>query len=67
MKQSRENDKGKAPEPERIERTFNVDDRWYFELRGGGQRGPFDSKEEMEQALAEFIALQQEVKSHLQS
>ena len=49
--------------PERIERTFNVDDRWYFELRGGGQRGPFDSKEEMEQALQEFINLQQEVKS----
>jgi len=65
MKQSRENDKGTAPE--RIERTFNVDDRWYFELRGGGQRGPFDSKEEMEQALQEFIALQQEVKTHLKS
>ena len=65
MSQTRENEKQNAPD--RIERTFNIDDRWYFELRGGGQKGPFDSKEEMEQALQEFIALQQEVKEHLQS
>ncbi|TNF38401.1 MAG: hypothetical protein EP315_01355 [Gammaproteobacteria bacterium] len=48
--------------PDRIERTYNIGDRWYFELRGGGQKGPFDSKEEMEKALEEFISLQQEMK-----
>ena len=58
---SRENEAESAPE--RLPRTYNVGDRWYFELRGGGQRGPFDSKQEMEQALAEFIALQQQVKA----
>ena len=47
----------------RIERTYNINDLWYFELRGGGQKGPFDSKEEMEKALGDFISLQQEIKS----
>lgn len=61
MSQIRENEDPKAPD-HRIERTYNIDDRWYFELRGGGQRGPFDSEQEMQQALQEFIALQQEIK-----
>ena len=60
MTDTRDNDT-KHPH-ERIERTYNIGDLWYFELRGGGQKGPFDSKEEMEQALAEFIALQEEMK-----
>lgn len=47
----------------RIERTYNINDLWYFELRGGGQRGPFDSQEEMEQALEDFIASQEEMKN----
>lgn len=50
------------PQQERIERTFNINNLWYFEVRGGGQQGPFDSREEMENALNEFIALQIEVK-----
>lgn len=44
----------------RIERTFHINNLWYFEVRGGGQQGPFDSQEQMETALAEFIKLQQE-------
>ena len=60
MKTTRENDSENTPD--RVERTFHIDDRWYFELRGGGQRGPFDSEQEMQQALQEFIALQQEIK-----
>ncbi len=60
MTQTRDNDPEQTPE--RIERTYNIGDRWYFELRGGGQMGPFDSKDEMEKALQEFIALHQEIK-----
>ena len=48
MDKTRKDDSGQAPD--RIERTYNIGDLWYFELRGGGQRGPFDSKEEMEKA-----------------
>ncbi|MDH5736289.1 MAG: DUF6316 family protein, partial [Gammaproteobacteria bacterium] len=47
----------------RMARTFNIEDLWYFELRGGGQKGPFDSKADMEKALDDYIALQLEVKS----
>ena len=47
-------------EEKRIERTFHINNLWYFEVRGGGQQGPFDSQEQMEAALAEFIKLQQE-------
>ena len=43
--------------PERIQRTYNINGLWYFELRGGGQMGPFDSEEEMLAALQEFIEL----------
>ena len=50
------------PKQERIDRTFNIDKLWYFEVRGGGQHGPYDSREEMENALNEYIALQIEVK-----
>lgn len=49
----------------RIERTYNVGNLWYFELRGGGQKGPFDSKEDMEKALNDFISLHQEIKAKI--
>jgi len=45
----------------RLKRTYNVNDLWYFELRGGGQQGPFDSEEEMKHALDGFIKLHQEL------
>lgn len=61
MSQKRSEDK--LQEDERIERTFSVNDQWYFELRGGGQQGPFDSEEDMKNALNEFIELQKEMKS----
>lgn len=59
MSQKRPNEE--IHEDERIERTFSVNDLWYFELRGGGQQGPFDTREEMEQALNEFIELQKKM------
>ena len=49
--------------PGRIERTYNIGNLWYFELRGGGQKGPFDSEEEMKKALNDYIALQEEIKT----
>jgi len=48
--------------PERIQRTYTMNNAWYFELRGGGQKGPYDSEDEMQAALQEFIALHNEVK-----
>ncbi|MDH5483680.1 MAG: DUF6316 family protein [Gammaproteobacteria bacterium] len=45
---------------DRMERTYNINNLWYFELRGGGQQGPFDSEEEMQAALEEFIKLNKE-------
>ncbi|MFW2372382.1 MAG: DUF6316 family protein [Gammaproteobacteria bacterium] len=61
MDTQRETDQNSKQQP-RINRTYNINNLWYFELRGGGQQGPFDSREEMENALNEFIALQVEMK-----
>ena len=60
MEQTREQE-NKIPQ-QRIERTFNINDLWYFELRGGGQQGPFDSEQAMHAALEEFIHLHEEMK-----
>ena len=43
------------------QRSYNIEGLWYFELRGGGQHGPYDTKQEMENALNEFIALHHEM------
>lgn len=47
---------------ERTPRTYTINNSWYFELRGGGQKGPFDSEQKMQAALEEFIQLYNEVK-----
>ena len=41
--------------PFRTERSFCSNGEWYFLTRGGGQQGPFVSKEEMEAELLLFI------------
>lgn len=41
--------------PFRNERYFCVNGAWYFEVRGGVQKGPFPNKEEMEAELLLFI------------
>lgn len=61
MTKKRQNDDTKKAPP-RQSRCYNVSGLWYFELRGGGQHGPYDTKQEMEAALNEFIALHEEVK-----
>ena len=50
------------PLPERIKRTYKLNESWYFELRGGGQKGPYDSEAEMQVALQDFIDMYNEVK-----
>ena len=52
-----------AENAKRMERTFHIDNLWYFELRGGGQQGPFDTEEEMRAALEEFIRLHKELQN----
>ncbi|MDH5765972.1 MAG: DUF6316 family protein [Gammaproteobacteria bacterium] len=41
--------------PFRTDRSFCSNGEWYFLTRGGGQVGPFISKEEMEAELLLFI------------
>ena len=42
-------------QPLRTSRGYEVNGQWYFELRDGGQKGPFESEEEMLAELNEFI------------
>lgn len=41
--------------PFRTQRYFCINGVWYFQTRGGGQHGPFISKEEMEAELMLYI------------
>lgn len=41
--------------PFRTDRSFCSNGEWYFLTRGGGQQGPFPSKEEMEAELLLFV------------
>jgi len=61
MSKKRQNDISQTPS--RQQRCYSLDGLWYFELRGGGQHGPYDTKQEMENALNEFIALHEEIKT----
>jgi len=61
MTKKRQDDTSQAPD--RLQRCYSINNLWYFELRGGGQHGPYESKQEMETALNEFIALHEELKT----
>ena len=41
--------------PFRTQRYFCINGVWYFNTRGGGQRGPFATKQEMQGELLLFI------------
>ncbi len=43
------------PIPFRNERYFCANGSWYFEVRGGVQKGPYANREEMEAELLLFI------------
>lgn len=45
----------------RSSRGYQVNGLWYFELRGGGQKGPYDSEAEMLAELNEFIHFHEEM------
>lgn len=72
MVQQRETDKyslshtlrqpGAPPLADRSPRGFQVNGLWYFELRGGGQKGPFDSEAEMQKELQHFIQFYNQMK-----
>jgi len=64
MSEKRSNDKNARPKDSatRTSRGYEINNQWYFELRDGGQKGPFDTKEAMQAALDEFINLYEEMK-----
>ena len=41
----------------RTDRFYSEEGGWFAKLREGDELGPFDSKEEAKQALADFIEL----------
>jgi len=59
MNQQRSNEKNipRADETQRTSRGYEVNGQWYFELRGGGQKGPYENELEMQAVLNEFIKL----------
>ena len=63
MTERRSNDKD-SQHPDsthRASRGYEINNQWYFELRGGGQKGPFSTKEAMQAELNEFINLHEEM------
>jgi len=63
MSQLRNNEKtGNMPaHTQRVSRGYEINGQWYFELRGGGQKGPFNSEAEMLAELNEFIQLHEQM------
>jgi len=57
MTQKRSNEDQKPENTQRTSRGYEINGQWYFELRDGGQKGPFESKEAMQAELDEFIQL----------
>lgn len=61
--QQRNNEKS-IPRPDHTQRTsrgYEINGQWYFELRGGGQKGPYDTETAMQADLDEFIHLHEEM------
>ena len=63
MSQQRKNDQQqpKNKPAERTSRGYEINGLWYFELRGGGQKGPFETEAEMQAELNEFIELHEQM------
>ncbi len=53
MKINRQGEKGQPPP--RSTRIFNMDNDWYFSTREGADIGPFDSRDEADQGLENFL------------
>jgi len=46
---------------QRTSRGYEINGQWYFELRGGGQKGPYDNELAMQANLNEFIHLHEQM------
>ena len=57
MPPQRSNESENSKRAHRTSRAYEINGQWYFELRDGGQKGPFDNKEVMQTELNEFIQL----------
>lgn len=53
---TRESDSRNAtPAPVRSDRFFKLSDYWYFITREGATLGPYDSKDQAQDAVADYI------------
>ncbi len=53
---TRENDsKSTSTSPVRSDRYFKLSDYWYFITREGATLGPYDSKDQAQEAVADYI------------
>jgi len=59
MSQQRSDEKTlpRTDKTQRISRGYEINGQWYFELRGGGQKGPYENELKMQADLNEFIKL----------
>ena len=57
MPPQRNNESDDSKRTHRSSRAYEINGQWYFELRDGGQKGPFDSEQAMQSELNEFIQL----------
>lgn len=56
-----ENTYVQADHTQRMSRGYEINGQWYFELRGGGQKGPYDNQLTMQADLNEFIYWHEQV------
>jgi len=63
MSQQRSNEKSltQTDKTQRTSRSYEINGQWYFELRDGGQKGPYDNELEMQADLNEFIKLHEQM------
>ncbi|MCW9048374.1 MAG: DUF6316 family protein [Gammaproteobacteria bacterium] len=63
MSQHRNNEKmdNLPNHTQRTSRGYEINGQWYFELRGGGQKGPYDNELAMQADLNEFIHLHEQM------
>ncbi|RDH82533.1 MAG: hypothetical protein DIZ80_09615 [endosymbiont of Galathealinum brachiosum] len=60
-KRSHEKTKHITDHTKRTSRAYEINGQWYFELRDGGQKGPYDNELAMQADLNEFILLHEQM------
>ena len=63
MSRQRSNEKASTipDHAQRTNRGYEINGLWYFELRGGGQKGPYEDELSMQADLNEFIKLHEQM------